>query len=98
MLVLSFLVGLNGSQETLTSQAYGNGHHLKLCGVYLNRGRFINLAFYFPLALILYFFAERILNAVGQDPEVSAIAHHWICLTTPGILFQSQFDLLKRFL
>ena len=25
MIVLSFLVGLNGSQETLTSQAYGSG-------------------------------------------------------------------------
>ena len=98
MLVLSFLTGLNGAQETLTSQAYGSGNHLKLCGVYLNRGRMINITFYIPLALILCFFAETILVAIGQDPKVSRDAHSYICLTMPGIFFRGQFDLTKRFL
>ena len=64
MLVLSLLVGLNATQETLTSHAYGSGQ-LKLCGVYLNRGRFINLAFFLPLALTLVTFAEPLLIALG---------------------------------
>lgn len=57
ILVLTFLIGLNNTQETLTSQAFGSGQ-LKLCGVYLNRGRLIVLTFYLPLALLLFLLSE----------------------------------------
>ena len=63
-MVLSMMVGLNAAQETLTSQAFGAGN-LQLCGIYLNRGRFILIAFYVPLAVIVMTFAEEILNALG---------------------------------
>ena len=58
LLVLSFLLGLNGAQEYLTSQAFGNGQ-LELCGVYLNRGRVILLAFAVPIVLLVFLFGEE---------------------------------------
>ena len=64
----------------------------------MNRGRIINLAFFIPLALILCFFAEKILILIGQNHEVSKAASLYIRLTLPGIFFQSQFDLTKRWL
>ena len=74
IMILSLLIGLNAAQETLTSQAYGRGD-LRLCGVYLNRGRVILVAFFIPLALGPAFFAEQIFLAIGQDPEVSRLSH-----------------------
>ena len=57
IMVLSLLMGLNAAQETLTSQAFGHGD-FKLCGIYLNRGRLILVAFFIPLAIGPAFFAE----------------------------------------
>ena len=66
--------------------------------MYLNRGRLIILAFYLPLALVLFFFANQILVGIGQDPLVSKLASGYIRMTLPGVFFQSQFDLTKRWL
>ena len=57
ILVCSIMIGLNSAQETLTSQAYGAGNS-HLCGVYLNRGRFILCVVFVPLAVILSFLTE----------------------------------------
>lgn len=95
--VISILTGLNSAQETLTSQAFGSGN-LKLCGVYLNRGRLILTAFFLPLALLPAAFAESILLSLGQDAAVSHLAHGYIQMFVPGLFFYGQFDLLKRFL
>ena len=64
VLVQSIMIGLNSAQETLTSQAFGHGE-LKLCGQYLNRGHFILLVFFMPLAVVPAIFAEEIFNAIG---------------------------------
>ena len=64
VMVLSFLIGINGAQETFSSQAFGAGN-LQLCGVYLNRGMLILLAFFLPIALIAVVFGEEILLALG---------------------------------
>ena len=95
--VISIMTGLNSAQETLTSQAFGSGNE-KICGVYLNRGRLILIAFFIPLALLPGIFAEQILLALGQDAMVSHLAHGYIQLFLPGLFFFGQFDLLKRFL
>ena len=73
VLGIALVTGINSAQETLTSQAYG-AQNLYLCGVYLNRGFFILLAFYIPISIIPYFYAEQLLIAIGQDPEVSRLA------------------------
>ena len=60
LLCLSFLIGINGAQDTLTSQAFGS-KNLVMCGHYLNRGRLITTTFAIPLLIIIYFFGENIL-------------------------------------
>lgn len=73
IMLLSLMIGLNSAQETLTSQAFGNGN-IRLVGAYLNRGRLILTAFFIPAAIIPCCFGERILLAFGQNPEVSRLA------------------------
>ena len=70
---LYIIMGMNGALETLVAQAYG-ADQLVLCGVYLNRGTFILLAFYIPFALVPFIFGEKIYLALGQDAEVSRLA------------------------
>ena len=72
IMVLSLIVGLNSAQETLTSQAFG-AKNLRLCGLYLNRGTLILVAFFIPLALIPFIFGETIFMAIGQDARVSRL-------------------------
>ena len=69
MLGLSIIIGFNGALETLVSQAYGSGN-LKMCGVYLNRGRFILIAAFIPVIFILHH-TEQILIYIGQNPVVA---------------------------
>ena len=49
---ISIVIGLNNALETLASQAYGS-NDLEICGVYLNRARFILLIVFIPSFLIL---------------------------------------------
>ena len=64
VLVLVFLItvymGLNAAQDTLTSQAFGNGN-IQLCGEYLNRGLVIVLVSFLPIALIPCWYGQAIL-------------------------------------
>ena len=87
------MMGLNAGQDTLTSQAFGNGN-LKLCGVYLNRGAFILTLVFIPLALIPSLRAEQILIQLGQDKEVSHLAQGYILYFLPGLYCLGMFDLL----
>ena len=70
ILGLSIMFGLNAALETLVSQAAGSGNY-ELCGVYLNRSRFVILVFYIPVSIILLY-AEPILIALDQDKKVAA--------------------------
>ena len=45
--------GLNGSLETLVSQAYG-AKNMHLCGVYLQRGRLLNFAAYIIILMVVF--------------------------------------------
>ena len=97
VMVLSLMIGLNCAQETLTSQAFGAGN-IRLCGIYLNRGRFILIAFFIPLALIPAIFAEDILLAIGQDSDVARLTHTQIWYGLPAIFCYAHYDLYKRWL
>ena len=97
MLGIALVTGINSAQETLTSQAYG-AQNLYLCGVYLNRGFFILLAFYIPIAIVPCMFAEQILIGIGQDAEVSRLAQIQIRAFMPAVLFYGMYDLYKRWL
>ena len=52
LLGLSIIFGFNSSLDTLISQAAGCGE-IKLCGLYLNRGRFVMTILFIPIALLL---------------------------------------------
>ena len=57
----------NGSQkpmELYTAQAFGAGQ-IALCGIYLNRARFIMTAFFIPPTCILVLFSRQILINLG---------------------------------
>ena len=77
--------GMNGTVETLVSQAFG-ANNIHLCGVYVNRGRLINLVMFVPLAILLCF-SESILVQFGQDAQVSVYASKYIMLCLPGTFF-----------
>ena len=62
--VIFIFIGINSAQETLTSQAFGSLDY-QLCGVYLNRGAFILVAFFIPLAVLPSIFAEHIFLSIG---------------------------------
>ena len=69
MMVIS---GLLMAMDTLVSQSKGAGN-LELCGVYLNRSRFVMSLLYIPM-VILSFFVERIYVSWGLDPIASNFA------------------------
>jgi Na+-driven multidrug efflux pump len=60
---LSWLLGFNSALDTLISQAAGAGNH-ELCGVYLNRGRFLMTMLFIPIIWVLSN-AENILVTAG---------------------------------
>ena len=92
----SILIGLNGAQENLVSQAYGM-KELNLCGRYLNRGLMLLVTFFIPLAVLLLF-VEDILVATGQDAAVAAVAGRLVKGFIPAVFMGALVDLLKRFL
>lgn len=67
---LSTMFGLNSALETLVSHSVGCRKYA-LCGIYLNRSRFIILAFSVPVVIMLLH-AEPILIALKQDKKVAA--------------------------
>ena len=95
IIVLTMFVGINSAQETLTSQASGDGN-TRLCGHYLNRGFAINLVFYIALVVCFSFFTDKTLLSLGIDAEVSAFSYTYIRYSLPGLFFHGQFDLMKR--
>lgn len=93
---MSVFLGMNGALETFVSQAYGNGK-LYMCGVYLNRARFIISLMFLPMYLVLSQ-GEAILVSIGQDKEVAHYAFVYIKTLLPGLFFMAHFDCVRRFL
>ena len=97
IMCLSFIIGLNGVLETLVSQAFG-ARNLFLCGVYLNRARFIVTATYLPLATIILLFAKTFLIKLGLDPMTIHYVFKYIRPSLVGYYFIALFDIQKRWL
>ena len=68
----SIILGFNSALDTLISNAAGS-KNLELCGVYLNRGRFLMTILFIPISAIL-FNTKSILVAIGQDEEVAGFS------------------------
>jgi len=87
---ISLFLGLNGALETLVAQAYGS-NNLQLCGIYLNRGRFVLLMLNIPVICILLQ-AETMLVFIGQNPLVAANAQKYIKAYIPGLVLNGLND------
>ena len=85
----SIMSGLCGALDTLVSQAYGAKNY-QLCGIYLNKARFVTTVAFVPLAFASLFI-RRILVGLQQDPEVAYYAQQYIQTYLPGLYIQGLF-------
>ena len=92
---ISILYGLNGSVETLVSQANGAGNQY-MCGVYLKTGRFVVVLASIPIALIFSGLIS-LLKMANFNPEISEMAEEYLVFNGLGILFFGLFDIQRRF-
>ncbi|CDW76683.1 na+-driven multidrug efflux pump [Stylonychia lemnae] len=93
---LAVLIGLNNGVATFVSQSYGQGN-MRLCGLYLNRGRIVVLlAFLVMLPILLM--AEGFFKLINMDAESSKYAQDYVKIMIPSLIFASQFDITKTFL
>ena len=96
MFGLTMMYGLLMAMDTLVSQAKGAGN-LEMCGVYLNRSRFIITICYIPMVL-LSFYVKRILIFFGQDPRVSEAAEQYVHYQIIAIYFLAMNTCQAKFL
>lgn len=68
-----------------------------MCGVNFNRGRIICSILFIPI-MVLFFFADKILIALAQDPYISKISRDYVVYSIPGLYAITQFDSRKRYL
>ncbi|KAJ4968023.1 hypothetical protein NE237_014724 [Protea cynaroides] len=88
--------GLSGALETLCGQAYGANIH-RMLGIYLQSS--IILSFIFSgAASILWFFSERILVFLHQDPLVANVAGTYLKCLIPGLFAYGFLQCILRFL
>ena len=96
MFGFALFFGLNGSLDTLVSQAYG-ANDMRLCGVYLYRGRWIVTLVFIPVFFI-FLASGPILKSFGQNEVVAEEASKYLLAFAPGVYFMALFDLQRRFL
>jgi multidrug resistance protein, MATE family len=89
--------GIWGGIDTLVATAYGNKEYY-LCGVYLNRGRIIQLTIVSPLILLLLLFGKKLFLLMGQDDTVAQMTQEYLYIALPGAIGALQFQITKRFL
>ena len=90
VLVFAIATGLNCTVDTFMSWAYGSQRYDEV-GFHLNRVRIISVVFLLP-AVVAFFYVDKILIYLAQDPEVSVIARNYCIWTLPGIFAIIQFD------
>ncbi|CAM0948868.1 unnamed protein product [Alopecurus aequalis] len=81
---LGFMMGMGSALETLCGQAFGAGQ-VAMLGVYLQRSLIV-LGAAALLMVPLYVFAEPLLLALGQDPDVAREAGRFTLYILPGVL------------
>ena len=87
---LSIFQGLNESIGTLASIEAGAGNY-RVCGEYLNRGRFVMTVAFLPLCII-YFNAETLLVSIKQDAVAARYAQEYINSYWFGLYIAGLYD------
>jgi MATE family multidrug resistance protein len=93
---LSIVYGFNSALDTLISQAAGS-KNIRLCGLYLNKGRFIMTLLFIPIVSILVN-TEALLVGLGQNKEVAQYAQQYVMVYLPGLYISGLADCQRRFL
>ncbi|OQR83533.1 Multidrug/Oligosaccharidyl-lipid/Polysaccharide (MOP) Flippase Superfamily [Achlya hypogyna] len=93
---ISVGLGMATAMDTLCTQAYGAGQVRKF-GVYL-QSALLSVGLILIPVFVLDWFAEDVLLALGQDPEISALAGVFTRYTTLGLPFLFFYELVKKLL
>lgn len=88
--------GLASACDTLISQTYGGGNHMRI-GVILQKAILILLLACFPCWAILIN-TEPILLAVRQEPEVARLAQKYVKIFMPALPATFMYNLELRYL
>ena len=96
MIWIAAFTGLNGAFETLVSQAKG-AEKTELCGIYLNRGRFMIILCFMPV-LFVFYKCDSVLLALKQDAKVVEEAYWYVIYMAPSQLIMGLNDIERRFL
>ncbi|CAK7344211.1 unnamed protein product, partial [Dovyalis caffra] len=91
----SLLFGLAGGLETLCGQAYGAEQYQKF-GTYTYCAIISLLPICLPVS-ILWIFMDRILVALGQDPEISMVACQYATCLIPALFAYAVLQSLLRY-
>mmetsp|Transcript_15098 Transcript_15098/g.32719 ORF Transcript_15098/g.32719 Transcript_15098/m.32719 type:complete len:614 (+) Transcript_15098:102-1943(+) len=92
----SFILGLSTAMETLAGQAYG-GRSYKSVGLVLQRAVLVCFVCSLPVAA-LWLNSTQLMIAVGQAPDIAAMAGRYLMLCIPCIFFGFAFECLKKYL
>ncbi|KAJ6402488.1 hypothetical protein OIU84_014562 [Salix udensis] len=91
----SLLVGLSGGLETLCGQAYGAEQYKKF-GSYTYCAIISLIATSIPVS-VLWIFMDRLLIAIGQDPDISIVACQYAIRLIPALFAYSILQPLLRY-
>lgn len=94
MFGMAILLGMNGSLNTLLSQAAGAKQY-QLCLVYVRRARLVLVICFVPISIILLF-SEAGLKAIGQDPVVAKYSGMYALCYLPALFFAGMIDAERR--
>ncbi|CAH8261877.1 unnamed protein product [Arabidopsis lyrata] len=92
----SLMFGLVGALETLCGQAYGAKQYAKI-GTYTYSAIVSNIPIV-VLISILWFYMDKLLISIGQDPDISKVAGSYAVCLIPALLAQAVQQPLNRFL
>ena len=96
VITIGMFTGLNQTLNTFVSQSRGAGKY-EQCGVYLNQARMFLMGG-FLIVLPIEVFSGRLMEAIGQDAEVSYYTTLYCISTFPGIIMLGLIDLERNFL
>ncbi|XP_010514294.1 PREDICTED: protein DETOXIFICATION 6-like isoform X1 [Camelina sativa] len=92
----SIMYGLVGALETLCGQAYGAKQYAEI-GTYTYSAIASNV----PICLlisVLWFYMDKLLVSIGQDPDISKVAGSYAVCLIPALFSQAVQQPLTRFL
>ena len=90
------LMGFVGALETLCGQAYG-ARNYRAVGIALQRALALT-GLLAALVGLVWFQADVLLRAVGQDPQIAKGSARFLKLAIPAMVAMSALECLKRYL